>query len=283
MYFIILVLSYIFFYFIFKKKDLTLLFTLLVLYFITAFHYHRFLFVIPILVYSFFYLLNLNILKYIKFFNFLILFYSFISINEFILHKFVMHCNTNNVLSKIINRIPFLNNEYAQTCNYHKTHHLEVEPDMSLSENKNKNSLFMGWNVYPIIIICIFISGALSKWISNYPISYIVLFLISILVSFIWSYIWNKVHVKMHQSEIEYSIKKGPYDENLFTLDPVKDLLLENHQKHHLQKGENKGNYNVIVLGADEWFGYNVKKVNNEEYCISHTNEKICNPKSYIL
>jgi hypothetical protein len=80
----------------------------------------------------------------------------------------------------------------------------------------------------------------------------------------------------MHEYEIEYSIKEGPYDENLFTIDPVKDLLLENHQKHHLQKGDEKGNYNVIILGADEWFGYNVQKVDNKEYCKSHTNEKIC-------
>ena len=205
------------------------------------------------------------------------LIYALISICEFLLHKFVMHCDENSLLSKIINTIPILNRRYNITCSSHKTHHLEVAPDMTLSENKSKESLFMGWKTYPFLFIFMSISCVLSKWISGYSISYTALFMVNLILPFIWSYIWNKVHFKMHDYEVEYSIKEGPYDENIFTMDPIKKVLVGNHTKHHLQKGEKKGNYNVIVLGADEWFGYNVKEIDNKEYCNSHQNEKICN------
>ena len=74
----------------------------------------------------------------------------------------------------------------------------------------------------------------------------------------------------------EYSIIKGPYDNGFFNLNYINYLLYDNHKKHHLQKGSKKGNYNVIILGADEWFNTNVYKVDNKEYCETHQNEQIC-------
>jgi hypothetical protein len=69
---------------------------------------------------------------------------------------------------------------------------------------------------------------------------------------------------------------KGPYDENLFDLSWFTALLYKNHSNHHLQKGAKKGNYNIIFLGADEWFGYNVKNVDNREHCMANPTEKVC-------
>lgn len=120
-------------------------------------------------------------------------------------------------------------------------------------------------------------SGVLSKMISNYTISYIALLIVCMGVPFLWYYIIYKLHVEMHDYEIEYTHKESPYDKYHFNIGPIKDLLSENHRKHHLQKGEKKGNYNMIALGADEWFGYNIRKIDNKEYCKSHTDEKICN------
>jgi hypothetical protein len=188
-----------------------------------------------------------------------------------------MHCDKTSLLTKIIKKIPFLNEEYISTCDHHIEHHMEVNPDMKLNKNKLKDSLFMGWNTYIFIFFITLLSLFISKNISTYIISYKNIFIISIILSFIWSYIWNKVHVKMHKMHLDYSIKEGPYDENLLDLDIIKNLLLVNHTNHHLQKGDKKGNYNVIVLGADEWFGYNNKTVDNKEYCKTHINEQICN------
>jgi len=80
----------------------------------------------------------------------------------------------------------------------------------------------------------------------------------------------------MHQYDTDYSIMNGPYDNNLLNLTLIKNILFKNHSYHHLQKGSKKGNYNVIVLGADEWFGLNNKTIDNTEYCKTNYNEKIC-------
>jgi hypothetical protein len=82
----------------------------------------------------------------------------------------------------------------------------------------------------------------------------------------------------MHEYDKLYSIKKGPYDEGLINLNFLKNILYNNHLNHHLQKGDKKGNYNVIVLGADEWFNkYNIT-YDNYLYCLEekNKNEKIC-------
>jgi hypothetical protein len=80
----------------------------------------------------------------------------------------------------------------------------------------------------------------------------------------------------MHNTDVPFSILEGPYDEGLFNLSFITNTLLPNHRNHHLQKGEKKGNYNIILLGADEWFYKHNKYVNNTEYCKTHQTEEIC-------
>jgi hypothetical protein len=278
MYFVLLIISFILFYFILFNKNYNLsLFSSLTIFFIlTIYNYNHYYLIIPIIIFFLSFIFKFNLKKNVLLINFILLFYIFFSIIEFLTHKYAMHCDKNSVISKIIEYIPFINTQYFLTCEKHIQHHLEVEPDMTLNENKYKESLFMGWDIFIHLFFAFLLSGILSKIISNYNISYSFLFILCIIVTFIWEYLWNKVHVKMHNYEINYSIKEGPYDENLFNLDIFKNILLQNHQNHHLQKGEKKGNYNVIVLGADEWFGYNNKKIDNYEYCKTNMNEKIC-------
>ena len=83
-----------------------------------------------------------------------------------------MHCDKNSLLTKIIKNIPFVNEEYISTCDYHIEHHIEVNPDMTLNENKRKDSLFMGWNTYIFIFFITLLSVFISKNISMYIISY---------------------------------------------------------------------------------------------------------------
>ena len=242
----------------------------------TIFNYNYYYLIIPIILFFILIIIKFNLKKNINSINFILLFYVFFSIIEFLSHKYAMHCDKNNLLSKIIEYIPFLNVQYFLTCEKHLQHHIEVEPDMSLSNNKYKESLFMGWNIYIYLFFAFLLCGLLSKIISNYNISYIYLFIFCSIITFIWEYLWNKVHIKMHDYDIEYSILDGPYDENLFNIDLFKNILLPNHKNHHLQKGDKKGNYNVIILGADEWFGTNNKKIDNSEYCKENSNENIC-------
>jgi hypothetical protein len=134
------------------------------------------------------------------------------------------------------------------TCEKHIQHHLEVEPDMTLNNNKYKESLFMGWSMYIYLFVAFLFCGILSKFISNYNISYTYLLISCGIITFIWEYLWNKVHVKMHDYDINYSISEGPFDENLFNFDILKDMLFVNHQRHHLQKGDKKGNGLDIII-----------------------------------
>ena len=194
---------------------------------------------------------------------------------EFIAHKYVMHCKNSSFLTNIVQHIPFFNQQYNQTCSTHIQHHLEVEPDMKLNGVKNKSALFMGWNIF-IALFTIFLAGvALSNYISNYDASFKYLAILTAGIALGWEYIWNKVHAKMHNYEGEYSIQEGPYENKLDTTF-LKNMFFKNHEMHHLQKGDKKGNYNVIFLGADEWFGLNNKIPDNREYCKTHQSEKIC-------
>lgn len=277
MYFIIFFLSFVLCYFmLFKKKyNLSLLVSLIIFFLITIFNYNYYL-VIPVILIIISITINFNMNRHVKLINFALLFYIFFSTIEFLTHKYAMHCDKNSLISKIISYIPVLNTQYFLTCEKHIQHHLEVEPDMSLNDNKYKESLFMGWNIFFHLFLGFLLCGILSKLISNYDISYMYVFIFCLVMTFLWEYIWNKVHIKMHNYDVDYSITEGPYDENIFNLDIIKYMLLSNHQRHHLQKGDKKGNYNVIIMGADEWFGYNNKTVENTEYCKTHREEKIC-------
>ena len=210
--------------------------------------------------------------------NFILISYIFISCLEHLNHKYVMHCKEDNIITKIAENIPFIKNEFKQSCRSHTQHHLDTEPDMTLNQNTFYESMFMGWGVFLQIFTQFFIGFTLSNYITSAKVKIYILLIASIISVFIWSYIWNKVHTEMHKYEHNYSIAEGPYDNGIFDLTWLTKLLYHNHVNHHLQKGEKKGNFNVIVLVADYWFNNHNKVVDNEEYCKTH-DEKICQKK----
>jgi hypothetical protein len=140
----------------------------------------------------------------------------------------------------------------------------------------------MGWNLYLILSLSFFIACLVSRYITGYNISILILIGISLIIAFLWEYIWNKTHAAMHDLEYEYSITKGPYDQGLINTDGLTNLLYQNHEAHHMQKGPTKGNYNVIFLGADEWLQSNNKTIDNTEYCKTHKEEKICKETTHL-
>ena len=210
--------------------------------------------------------------NYIDGFNFAGLIYVMLSCLEYLLHKYTMHCDRESKLVKMIKKIPFVGNEFFVTCDRHIEHHLDVEKDMHIDEPSSEQ----GWAVSAYLAPITMAIMAISRKVSNFDISNRMILVLSLVLCFIWQYIWNKVHVEMHNLENKYSIKKGPYDQGLFDLNPVTRVLFTNHANHHLQKGEKKGNYNVIVMGADEWFGANNKTPDNIEYCKTNKNDKVC-------
>jgi hypothetical protein len=276
MYFLFFIISFISLYFYTKNYNLSLFLSLIFFYIKTVSNYYPITLIIPLIVVVFLIVGNINFIKYthMEICSFFMLFYIFFSIFELVAHKYIMHCNKDSLFSKIVEKIPFVNSEYIATCDKHMQHHLEVKPDMNLIENKNKSSLFMGWNLFLYLSTAFLICILAARYISGFEISYTNSVILAVVSTFIWEYLWNKVHIKMHNYELDYSLKEGPYDENLFDLYYVKNLLLRNHTYHHLQKGDKKGNYNVILLGADEWFNLNNKTIDNSEYCNLDKNKK---------
>ena len=198
MYFLLLIISIILFYIFTKNYDISLFSSLLIFYLITIFNYDYNYLIIPIFISLILITFKINIKKYVKFFNFIMIFYICFSIVELLSHKYVMHCNKDSLISQIIKYIPFFGNQYFLTCDKHIQHHLEVEPDMTLNNIKYKESLFMGWDVYIPIYIAMLICLIITKIISNYNITYKYLFIICLIITFIWEYIWNKEIGRAH-------------------------------------------------------------------------------------
>lgn len=202
--------------------------------------------------------------------------YILLSMSEWIIHKYVMHCNKQSVFFSILSKFD-CGGIAEEICDLHIQHHKEVRPNMDMIGVKNKKSLFMGWRVCVEVSIIAFLCFCIAKKISQIKIPYSALLILSIVSSVFWSYLWNKVHPLMHRYNKNYSLKEGPNDRILdFSL--INKLFYRNHYFHHIQKGSKKGNYNVIVFGADEWFGTNVQVINNKEYCSNphSSNEEIC-------
>jgi hypothetical protein len=216
------------------------------------------------------------IIPYTRAINFALLSYILLSISESISHRYFMHCNNNPIIKSIVEQIPYL----ADTCKSHMQHHVNVNPDMSVNDKHddptNDAKFRMGWNIFIPIAVAAFGILQLSKYITNYKLSLPATVGLAGVATFAWEYLWNKSHVEMHDFEYNYSIASGPYDEGIVPLGIVTKLLYNNHEIHHLQKGDDKGNYNVVMLGADEWMLSNNKTVDNTEYCKTHEKEEIC-------
>ncbi len=213
-----------------------------------------------------------NIDSYIPFLNFILILYIFVSFIEFIIHKHIMHCKEDDPIYQLFKWIP----EASHTCKAHIKHHIDTKPNMDLKDDYSQNALVFDWHVVSILFIPVFIAFLLANYLSQLNVSiWIILGLCIVSVIFI-CYLWNKTHPFFHKKELQnFTIKEGPYEEKL-NIDFIGDMLYDNHVMHHLQKGEKKGNYNIIALGADEWMGKNVKVADNEEYCKTHMNEEIC-------
>lgn len=221
----------------------------------------------------------------VKSINFVLIMYSLLSLGERIGHKYVMHCNVEGKLNKIAKKNIITKKLYSDICESHIAHHLEVKPNMDLDyqlmkQNSKKiqyrehHGLFMTWDIAILVFfIAISISLPINKFFFKFDIKYILIF--CVILSILWCYFWNKTHPEMHNTDIKLDLKEGPI-EHQTDMNVITQCLLGNHTNHHLQKGHKKGNFNVIFLGADEWFNNNNVEIDNNEYCLNHKNEEIC-------
>ena len=220
-------------------------------------------------------IVNDNLLL-IKVICFGFIFYIVSSLLEHYIHKHLMHCNLDGSLNKFLKTSILTRGSFSTLCEHHLKHHKEVKPNMKLScdELEGPDGLFMTWSVviYEVILLSIILLP-INHFVFKFKI--VNVFMIIVIASLFWCYLWNKTHPQMHESEEKIYIDEGPI-EHKTNFQKITNMLLDNHKNHHLQKGEKKGNYNIILLGADEWLNKNVTEIDNTEYCKTHKSEHVC-------
>ena len=172
------------------------------------------------------------------------LLYTVVSVTEWVIHRYIMHCYQN--MPQLLN-VPGL----KMVCNSHHNHHLAVKEDMSLKNNPHDSELVFSWGESSSFILFIFpIMLALTCLLNIKVGAFTNLACVSVSV-FIHMIIWNSVHTRMHDKKVD--VPFVPYINNV--PDGMYYPLLRNHEMHHKIKGDEKGNFNVVVLGADELLG----------------------------
>ena len=174
--------------------------------------------------------------------------YSAASAMEWVIHRYLMHC---------YQYAPWiLNSPLKGKCLEHKNHHMSVKDDMSLRETSHDVELIFGLKTTSMFTVVFFIiSGFVVYSLDIKGVNVYTHAIVSVLAVLLVSMIWNSIHTKMHKKEVDV-----PFVPKIDTPDSVYQVYLKNHDLHHQIKGEDKGNFNVVVLGADEIF-----KTNNKE------------------
>ena len=174
----------------------------------------------------------------------IIILYLELTIGEVLIHKYIMHNKPDSIIRKL----------YGDS---HVKHHLDVKSDMKLSDNYFEQGLYFSKTDAFYVAIILFICWY-PTFIYFYPkINMTYIIGLSLFMGITYKVLWDYLHYSFHQlSELE-SKKRNPIFNWLFT----------NHTLHHLQKGEKKGNYNIIFPGGDFILGTYNSCVNNKNIC----------------
>tara|TARA_B100001093_G_C26476996_1_gene863137 strand:- start:46 stop:699 length:654 start_codon:yes stop_codon:yes gene_type:complete len=182
-----------------------------------------------------------NFKKISKFVLVVLTLYIFTSIGEWLIHKYIMHSNYLN------------NHNYSN----HIRHHYDVNYNMSLS-NHVEDDLYFSINYTFMVLLLIFpIYYIIINKAFKYKKSLTFIFILSLIITILYVVSWNYLHPLFHM------MSEVPYD----NWTNFEKKLFHNHAYHHLQKGDIKGNYCIVFLGADHLFGTYNNCINNKEYC----------------
>lgn len=168
------------------------------------------------------------------------------SVVEWVLHKYVMHCTQH---APWIKSVPLVQN----ACVTHHRHHLSVKPDMSIDGPvTDVHELVFDWKTTAQVGAIVLPVMFGWNWALGLRVSARVVLAVVLAFTIGFATIWNTFHPGMH----EY---RGPMPALLprLPLEPRRGLLYRNHEAHHQIKGERKGNFNVVFLGADELLSTN--------------------------
>jgi len=176
-----------------------------------------------------------------KFITYLILVVVLMSINEWCVHKFIMH-----------------NSKFSLGYS-HISHHKETNYDMSLKKNmnildtdKHRGTAFCyKTSAYTFIVALIQI---LTLWYIFFNKNYIIPVLLTVFISVYQGVVWNSVHTKMHgMPNVDYNIGYPSIIPSKYLSSKYLSFLEKNHIKHHRSKGTKY--FNITLPIADYIFG----------------------------
>lgn len=201
--------------------------------------------------------------------EFLIYTYILCSFTEWFLHKEIMHGNPEK-----LRKIPFLGSKLATTARSHIEHHSEVNMDMKLQNPVLSRKLYFAWDVSIYFSIVLFIFGLPIQ--KRFKILYKNYMIYVFSLSLIYCFLWNNLHVDMHGVKDSIDFKNGvPNSRGALSKGPLYNYLWKYHAIHHFQKGNAKGNFNIVLPGFDFLFGtFNHNCYNNTEYCKTHSDTR---------
>ena len=165
--------------------------------------------------------------------------YILFSIEEWLVHKYLMHSTVKMDISTS-----------------HINHHLDVNKDMTLKKINIKeyldNNIFISWRESTLI----FIFGLTSALILNkkFNIDKNIVIVLSLIIVIYQSSFWNTIHPDIHNFKYNINIKDGIPGSCLLKKHPLYNWLKKNHIQHHIVKGNKKGNYNITMPFADFLF-----------------------------
>ena len=179
-----------------------------------------------------------------KIFFLIVILYLLLTLGEVIIHKYVMHNKDGGFIRKI----------YGDS---HIVHHLDVLDDMKLKENYFKKGLFFAKKHVIAVLLLVFIFYYPILLLFGYKIKKRYVLILGLIIGLFYKYTWDFLHYSFHQiNQIENNKKN-----KLFY------WLFKNHSYHHLVKGKNKGNFNIIFPGGDHLLNSYNNCIDNREYC----------------
>ena len=187
---------------------------------------------------------------------FYILIYIGLTFGEYIIHKYVMHNKEGSIIRRL----------YGDS---HVMHHLDVMGDMTLKDDHNEEGLYFSIQGALLMSMCNFIVFYTIRLLLDVDLRVCTILLISGFIACMYGLLWNNIHCVFHKMY-------GDIDSYNFYV----RWSYKNHAYHHLQKGDDKGNYNIILPGADQILGAYRTCINNVKYCatgqVSPNNKALC-------
>ena len=195
--------------------------------------------------------------------------YLIMSSLEWYIHRYLMHDSDNKLLNNInhVFKQVYYKIHGSHQDENHINHHKIVQNNGDVSVEDD--GMFYSASHIPITTVVSFtMYYALTKLLgyTHTVKEYTIMFGCFGGVSYLYYLLWNILHPTYH--------KYGGYENNEFIRGNILYKFLEKyHLIHHLHKGDNKCNFNIIIPGFDHLAGTFRWSVDNNEFCGDNTDK----------